>query len=293
MKIFVTGGTGFIGRHLVRRLYADGHDLLLFVESKRDAAALFDNPQCVEGDLSRMEKHKGTITQFKPEVVIHLAWQGIPHFSIENCIKNLDMGLNLVKFAGDLGCRSFISMGSCWEYGMDKGQLQEDMPTREKNMFTAAKKSLCMLGMQIAKEKGMNFIWPRLFYVYGPGQREGSLIPTILQAIKDGKEPDIRCVKDRNDFIYVGDVADAISLLVKKENVSGIFNIGSGKSTSVREIVEIAYTICGSTTKFEDTSTMHEEGVVDFWANISKIKEKTGWVPQTSIFKGLQKTFKE
>ena len=136
----------------------------------------------------------------------------------------------------------------------------------------------------------MHFIWTRLFYVYGPGQRESSLLPYIISCVRQGKNPELKTPAARNDFIYVEDVARAISDIVKRPQTDGVYNIGSGSSTSVQQIVETVCDKFGFPYESGGLNSLTKSPVVDFWADISRIKSDTGWEPKTSIKEGIQKT---
>jgi nucleoside-diphosphate-sugar epimerase len=274
MKIFVTGGTGFIGKHLVKKLQERGHTLCL-----------------LSSDLAEPEKWKKEISDFGPDAVVHLAWEGLPDYSAEISIKNLKYGLELFDLLAGIGCKTILSTGSCWEYGGQQGKLSEDAPVKNINAFTAAKNSLHWLGTEIARENNMQFIWTRLFYVYGPGQRKESLIRYLINCVKSGKTPEIKNPLAKNDFIYVEDVAEALSVLLENCKKSGVYNIGSGKLTSVKKIIEIVSDQHGLKNQYKDLTPRPTDVLLtEFYADISKIKKEIGWKPKTNIAEGIERT---
>ena len=292
MKVFVTGGTGFIGPYVARELSKRGHKLLIL--SNKPKSKTLDFPKTVkflEGNLANIKNWKLNVKNFQPDATIHMAWEGIPDYGVEMSLKNLRYGLNLFKELAELGCKKMICTGSCWEYGQNHGKLSEDSPIRPSNAFTAAKNALHWLGREIAKENNMQFIWTRLFYVYGPGQREKSLIPYIIKCVKEGKKPEIKTPSARNDFIYVGDVAKAIVEILEKCNQSTVYNIGSGYSTSIHNIIKIVHNELNIQYKPKDKVFKSDNTPLDnFWADISKIKKEIGWEPKLTISDALQRT---
>lgn len=293
MRVFVTGGTGFIGTHVVKELQGEENTLLLLTRRPKTNPSLLDIPKTVDivqGDLSDIDKWKDEVEQFKPQAAIHMAWESLPNYDAKTSIKNLNYGLNLITMLAEMGCKSVIGTGSCWEYGQQSGIIHEDVILKSTNAFTAAKNALHWLGREMAKEYNMHFIWTRLFYVYGPGQRETSLIPYLINCVRKSKKPEIKTPLARNDFIYVEDVARAISALIKQPQKEGVYNIGSGSSTSVQQIVEIVCNRFNFPYGCIVPNNPTNNSVVDFWADISKIKSDTGWEPQTSIKDGIQKT---
>ena len=294
MRIFLTGGTGFIGRYVLKYLEKEGYNILLLTRaSKENFSSIIKSKKVniILGDLSDIDKWKNELKQFKPDTTIHLAWEGIPDYGVKTSIKNLKYGLNLFEELAELGCKKIICTGSCWEYGQNQGKLSEDFPVRASNAFTAAKNALYWLGREIAKESNVIFIWTRLFYVYGPGQRENSLIPYIIKCVKEGKKLKIKTPSARNDFIYVEDVAKAIVAILEKCKQSTVYNIGSGYSTSIQEIINIIYSELNLQHKPKDKLIKSNNIPFDyFWADISKIKKEIGWEPKVNIVEGVKST---
>lgn len=267
MRIFITGGTGFIGRYVVKKLKED-KDNELFLLSR---------------DLSDIDKWRKEVEDFKPEAAIHLAWEGLPNYDAKTSIKNLKYGLDLMNMLAGISCKTVLSTGSCWEYGGQSGKLTEDISPQPLNAFTSAKNALHLLGKEIAKENNIQFIWTRLFYVYGPGQRETSLIPYLINCAQNKKTPEVKNPSAKNDFVYVEDVAEALTMLVKNCQKSGVYNIGSGEPTSVQKIVEIIFP------EYHFPGQPVDSSADNFYADISKIKKEIGWKPKTNIKEGIQK----
>ncbi len=136
--------------------------------------------------------------------------------------------------------------------------------------------------------------WLRIFYAYGPGQRKGSLIPFIIENLKNGKLPPLKTPNNYNDYIHINDIADLFSLSVNKEFPSGIYNVGSGKKTSVIEICKIAESVILNQ---ETLSTALEEQSIDsisdvsFYSSIKLTKSVFDWVPSTDLKNGIEQTY--
>lgn len=298
MKIFITGGTGFIGKYLTKKLAQKGYDLLLLSRNSNEFSSLelekrkenrIENIRWLKGDLSNIEEWKERIKEFAPEVAIHLGWEGIPNYGFEVSVKNLQYGLNLFLMLEEIGCKKIISTGSCWEYGKQKGCLNEESIINPHNAFTSAKNSLLWIGKSLAEEKKIQFIWTRLFYVYGPGQRKNSLIPYIIDCIKEGKKPEIKTPGAKNDFVYVEDVAEALVAILESKESYQVYNIGSGNLTSVREIINLVYAHLKINIEVDNSAAIDNILYDGFWADLSKIKKETGWEPKVDIKEGILK----
>lgn len=292
-KIFITGGTGFIGRYVVRELSTRGYQLLLLSRKPKVATRLFENfrnIRFIRGGLSDIKRWRHQVKQFHPQKAIHLAWENIPDYGFHNSIKNLAQSLGLFQMLAEIGCQSILCAGTCWEYGHKVGRLSETSDPEPIDAFSAAKLSLYLMGEQIAKEHGMQFIWVRPFYVYGPDQKESSLIPYIVNCINEGRVPKIKNPSGANDFVYVEDVARAIVMIAEKHmpNIkTTVYNIGSGRLTSVKKVVNIVNDYYGTKTKLAKNKPI--QGV---YANISKIKKEIKWNPRVNINTGIHNLIK-
>jgi len=292
MRVFLTGATGFVGGYVLKQLEKEDFNILLLVRASKENFSSTIKSKKVDiilGDLSDIDKWKNELIQFKPDTTIHLAWEGIPDYGVKTSVKNLKYGLDLFEELAELGCKKIICTGSCWEYGQNQGEISENLPVKSSNAFTTAKNALHYLGREIAKDKNVQFIWTRLFYVYGPGQRENSLIPHMIKCVKEGKKPKIKTPSARNDFIYVEDVARAIVAILEKCKQSTVYNIGSGYSTSIQEIIrEICN--CYNIEYIQKSKQLSEYQAINFWADISKIRKEIGWEPKVNIVEGVNST---
>lgn len=294
MRILITGASGFVGLPTLRMLAQNAHDILAV--SKR--APDYEMPQNVhwlQADLSQPLSYREAIKKMAPEVVIHLAWSGIPNFSFEQSLQNLNNSLNLLSYVLDLGCcKKVLVSGSCFELNKLNGVCLESDVGAPKDEFTWAKHALLNWLRIRCSSKDIVFAWLRIFYVYGPNQRSGSLIPTILRLLKEGKLPDLRTPKNSNDFIYVDDVAEAFSKSVELDIPSGIYNLGSGRSTPVIEVCKIAEKIVRNSSELTTNLAGHAVGKssdINFWADCRQSNELLGWKASTSLYDGIAKTW--
>lgn len=295
MKIFVTGASGFIGRHAVRLLAQNNHDLMLLIRRHGQNPFIIatDNKQisAVYGDLSDIDGWEKDFVEFKPDALLHIAWEGLPDYGLEMCRLNFDYGLNLFLMAAEAGCETIMSVGSCWEYREKKGALHENSMIDSTKAFPAFKNALRITGEAIAREYKIRFYWPRLFFVYGPGQKKTSLIPSIIKAVSMGKTPDIKNPANRNDFIYVEDAANALVKIIQKKPDGIIYNIGSGHSISVLDMLDMVCETMGcAKNDFIGVERMDNNIGDDFWADIANIRKDVGWSSNFSLADGIKNT---
>ena len=293
-RILVTGASGFIGSNLLTRLSLSGHNLMCLTRSNNKEVKN-DNIQWVTADLSLPSSYQDQVKNFKPNIVIHLSWQDIPDFSLAKSKLNLNQSIDFLSFVLEMDCcKKILVTGSCAEYNNNNGSCIETDKNTSNNDFTWAKLSLySWLSMKCLKE-GVSLGWMRIFYVFGPGQRLGSLIPTIFSSLKNNKLPTLNNLNNANDYIFIDDVVNALYLASTCEFSSGIFNIGSGLSSSVLDIFRYAESIVLKTNKISrqlEKIAPKSQSNINFWADISKAKKELGWIPKTSINRGLDKTW--
>ena len=287
MKVLITGLTGFVGKSLREQLPC-GHEY--FALARRDQN-FEEGVQFLLGDLNHLEQIKPQIREIRPDICIHLAWAGIPDYGYVTSQRNLTNGMDFFHFlVTECGCRKIVSAGSCWEYGKYFGPCREDEPTGCGNYFVWAKRALCDFGLTLAMEENITFVWLRLFYVYGFGQRSGSLIPTLIKALKIGEHPEVNAPLNANDFVDVANVAQALIKTAFNEVPSGIYNVGSGTSTPiwrVCELIEQALDI--RTAHFKQLKASSRKAVMNFWADTTKTREALQWSAATSLEQGIKK----
>jgi nucleoside-diphosphate-sugar epimerase len=282
MRIFITGGSGFIGRHLVPLL--NRHEVLCLsraesIEKPSDAI------RTIRGDLNAANSYAAELERFKPECCIHLAWQGLPDYSFQKCSMNLLAGINLFEMLDRIGCSKIFVVGTCWEYGKLTGAVTEGNQGIEPNLFAAFKAALYTIGKSNCMASGSRLIWGRVFFIYGPGQRSSSLIPACYRSLKDGVAPKIVNPLAVNDFIHVTDVVAAIHKLVEADGATGIYNIGAGRHCAVWEVVNLVAAEMGLSPVYHDMPSP----TGGIWADISKMS-LIGWQPEFSLQAGIART---
>jgi len=271
MNILLTGASGFIGKHVHTQLLLKQFNVLPLTRDKTSN----NNPN-LKGCLSDLESVQQAIIDFEPDVVIHLAWQDIPDFSEKTSRLNLDLSINFFDFVLEhTHCKKIIVSGSCWEYGRKKGACIESDKENIESYFTWAKNSLYQYLSIKCIKNNVRINWFRLFYVYGPGQKKTSLIPTLVHSIAVSNIPCIKTPMNKNDFVYVVDVAYAIAIATEKNYPSGIYNLGSGKSTSVYEICKIVENQLSVSSKICQKMKQNGEQTeaVNFWSDMSKTQK--------------------
>jgi nucleoside-diphosphate-sugar epimerase len=290
-RILITGSSGFVGKPLLDLLAPKGYEILLIGRTPYGDFPGHGPISHHQADLCDVRSYKETVQEFAPEVLIHLAWQGIPDFSPAQCTANLKMSVDLADEVISAGaCKKILISGSCFEYNQMFGPCLESTRGSAKDSFTWSKHSLLTWLELICAQRNICLGWLRAFYIYGPRQRAGSLIPSIFSALKDGQLPPLRTPNNSNDFIHVHDVARGFLHAVEQEFSSGIYNLGSGVSTPVARICQIAEKLVLGTQTRTDAllrAAQVNHPTCDFWADCSKSEQFLDWKAVITLEEGV------
>lgn len=294
-KILVTGGTGFVGRQLVKNLI-----------NKR---GLFEKkiftPRSAELDLRIKENAEKAVRGV--DVIFHLAaLSGGIGFSASHpgrmFYDNALMGLNLIEAARLAGVEKFINIGSYNEY-----PKTAPMPLKEENLWDGlpeasflpygmAKKTLLIQLQAYRKEYGFKGIHLILASMFGSGYDPAStnLIPALIRQIIESKKNNLPVIgwgtgRATRDFLYVEDAVEGIVLAAEKYDKPEPVNLGSGRETSIKELIGILCQLMDfqGEIKWDQTKP---EGQLRYIMDSSHAKEEFGFVPTVGLTEGLKKT---
>jgi nucleoside-diphosphate-sugar epimerase len=236
VTLLVTGAGGFIGSHVIRALCSQGHQ----IHAVSAHAATY--PAGVQGHVVNLLAGEGAqlIATVRPTHVLHLAWSVPPGkfwTGIEN-VRWLQVSLDLLQAFAAAGGRRWVGAGSCAEYDWSRGgTFRESDPPCPSNLYGASKVSLQMTAQHLGEQLGVETAWARIFIPYGPGEPAARLVPSVIQALLAGRPAPCTEGLQVRDFVYVEDVAHALSKLLVS-TTSGPVNIGSGTPVTVRQVVE-------------------------------------------------------
>ncbi len=282
MKILITGHSGFIGSYLQKKLEKTEHELILVDIANGTNIC----------DWQQVKQYEGM------DVIVHLANLSFVPASYEQPKKfyetNYLSTLNMLEL-----CRlnnAKMVFFSSYIYGHPQYQpIDENHPTQAFNPYAQTKvicESLCEGYNRDFKVPITIF---RPFNIYGTGQNPDFLIPSIIQQAKTGKIV-IKDDRPKRDYIHVEDIVDAIITAIETENADKSiqkYNLGSGLSYSVKEIVDMVRGLFDTEIEYICTHEIRPNDVMDTIADISKIQNELHWKPSVSILDGLTKMVSE
>jgi nucleoside-diphosphate-sugar epimerase len=294
--VLVTGASGFVGSCVVRRLLQEGSDVHVLLRRSAKLwrlAGIRDRLQPHEVDLTDTEAVCEAVTQIRPEAVLHLATYGAyEHQADARAIiqTNITGTYNLLEASLAAGTKFFLNTGSSSEYGYRSDPMKESDRIEPNSLYAMAKAAQTHLCSLLARDSATCIVTFRLFSVYGPWEEPTRLIPTLIRRARAGEALKMVAAETARDFIYVDDVVDALLGFSILEKMNGeVFNLGTGKQSTMRDVVATVQEIVGSTSSVEWGAMGARKWDTSRWqADPRKAQEKLRFRPQFSLSKGLR-----
>lgn len=288
----ITGPTGAIGIALCKLLIEKGIKVFAVCrpESHR-AGNLPDGVTKIDCDLSELNSLSSKINE-KIDAFFHFGWAntvGNGRNDMYSQNNNVKYALDAVHVANALGCKIFIGSGSQAEYGRRDEILTPETACFPENGYGMAKLCAGQMCRVECEKLGMDFVWTRILSVYGPYDGANSMVSTVIRKLVDGEKPLLTAGMQMWDYLYSGDAAKAFYLLAL-EGISGkTYVVANGKSRKLREFVEDIRDEVNQSAVL-GFGEIESVNPVSLTADISEIKNDTGFVPETDFKEGIKKT---
>jgi GDP-L-fucose synthase len=296
-RTLVTGGSGFLGSHVVEALREQGCREIIAVGSR-------------DHDLTKEENAIRLLEDTRPHIVIHLAglvggilaMKGRP---AEFFYRNLTMGTFMLHHACRFGVEKFVAAGAGCGYPehaplpLREESFWDGFPQRESAPYSLAKRLLHIQSLAYYEQHGFVSVITMPGNIYGPYDNfdlhEGHVVPALVRKFVEATEsgaPEVVVIgtgKPSRDFVYAGDVAEGILLAAERYDRTELVNLSSGVETSIRELVETIVDV----TRFQGRlvwDTSGPDGQSRRWFDVSKAKRDLGFEARTSLREGLERT---
>jgi len=281
-KILVTGATGFIGNYVITELLNGPYQIIASSSSisKAKQSTWFGKVDFIPFNFSDLNTSINYYRHFhSPELMIHLAWEGLPNYTSDFHLKeHLPKQEALLQNLIENGLKDLTVTGTCLEYGMQEGKLDESMPAKPSNPYAIAKNTLRENLESLQSSQSFSLKWVRLFYMYGKGQNPNSLLSQLDQALERGDTSfNMSKGEQVRDYLPVEKVAEYIVKIALQDKVTGIINCSSGSPIKVKTFVENYLHDKGKNIELNlgyYPYTTYEP--MEFWGDNSKLKKIIG-----------------
>src|SRR6476646_8122143 len=273
-RVLVTGASGFIGTHLVPRLRAAGHEVLPMSRTSGEVS-----------DAATWKAYPAA------DAVVHLAarsfvpdsWAAPSAFLRTNVLGTVEA----IEYCRAHGAS--LVFPSSYMYGHAAEQpIPESAPVVAKNPYALSKKIAEDACEFFADRFDLPITILRPFNIYGPGQSDAFLVPTIVNQVRAGREIRVKDLEPRRDYVYVIDVVEAMMTAMASPRGFQVFNIGSGTSHSVAELIRIVQEVWGTNLPVRSDGERRPDEIMDTVADISRAERHLSWRPRFTLRQGLE-----
>ena len=298
MRVTVTGAAGFIGSHLCEHLLRAGHDV-----AGIDAFTRFYSREVKEGNLAGLRRSpdfelaQRNLLAEAPlapllrgsEAVCHLAGRpGVRSGTRERLeAGNVRTTAAVLRAAAQAGARRVLLASSSSVYGSARGPVAEDAPLRPLSEYGRSKRRAEVVAASLAAELGLELVTLRYFTVYGPRQRPDMAFARFAHAALAGEPMELLGNgRQRRDFTYVGDVADATVAALERAPAGSVLNVAAGRPAALADALALLAAALGAAAPFTPRPADAREPRATA-ADLGRIRHQLGWEPQVTLERGL------
>jgi nucleoside-diphosphate-sugar epimerase len=295
VKILLTGGTGFVGSHLLSRLLSDRHDVAVVVraESQFVVPSGFEKQATILRTDGTLDSLASGVKEFSPELCYHLAAKFVAEHTSADvddlAQSNLSFGLQILEALSVAGCRKLVSAGTSWQnFG---GDAYEPVC-----LYAATKEAFEALAQYYVSARGVSLSVLKLFDTYGPKDPRRKVLSLLLRVGKSGEHLSMSGGEQLLDLVYISDVIDAFvetgaRLCDGRDSGKTTYAVSAGKRLSLRKLAEEVSTITGRPLNIEwGRRPYREREVMIPWSGGRPVP---GWQPRVSLSEGLTRLLAE
>ena len=299
LKILITGVSGFIGSNIAHQLVSENHEVYGISRNPDLNWRLSDIKKeliYVPTDISVYKDLRNSMVSIKPDGIIHCAQYGA--YPNESGIRdaysiNLTGLFNILEVSSEFNTDWLINSGTSFEYSGSTHKLSEGIKTKPRSYYGVFKSAATNLLSLYSGIKKIKLVTLRIFQAYGPYEARGRLAPYVVYNLIENGSIRLNNPHLRRDFVYVKDVTSAVEKTIRavdKFSEHEIFNIGSGKSRSIKDFVQAGKKVLHSSSEIilGNSVAKPEDSVHQLVANNNKAINILGWKPDYDIAEGIK-----
>ena len=298
-RTLVTGATGFVGANLARRLLADGHQVHLLVRPTHDPWRIAELAGHVRVHVAALQDADGVdaaVQAAGPDWVFNLAasgaysWQADVRAMVDT---NVAGTVNLLEAALRHGFEAFVHTGSSSEYGFKTSAPSEDEAVEPNSHYAVTKAAATLYCAYAGRSSQAPVRVLRLYSAYGPWEEPRRLVPTLARRGLDGDLPPLVDPGIARDYVYVDDAVDAhlAAAAVPGQEPGAVYNVATGRQTSIAEIVDVVREELGIDAEPEWGSMPNRSWDSETWVGRpDRIAAAVGWKATTDVADGFRRT---
>lgn len=299
MRVLVTGGGGFMGRHLVRALVGRGDRVAVAGRRPRallGAAVLPAEVDYHTCDVAGPGAASELIGSLRPERVFHLA-------SAVDVRRDLDLvdeqvrvtqmaAVHVARACLEHGVGRLVHAGTCEEYGNGPAPFHETQDPAPVSPYSAAKVAATAFVRMLCSSFGLQAVVVRPFLTYGPEQAPNLMIPALIASALDGRDFPMTAGEQTREFNYVDDIIHGMLLAAEAPDAQGqILNLGCGEPRRIRDVAQLVLDLMGNPVRAEFGKLAYRPGETwEFYCSNERARALLGYRPQVGLEDGLRRT---
>ena len=289
-RVLVTGAAGFLGWNLVQYLLAQGFFVEAIVRpASKSNARLLPHPHLRVVPLAMEEiAHLPEHVTEPLDSAVHLAWDP-RRMDMSVQMESLSAAVELVTALGIIGCRRFLGIGSQAEYGNADDVMREDAVPHPVTPYGAAKVAVLHLTRVHAAVCGMDWMWGRVFSVYGTCEPATTLLASLAAALRRGETMRMTAGTQMWDYLYAADAAAAMTALLTHGRAGEVYNIAHGDVRPMRSFTEEMRALLAPDAVIAYGTA--DRAALSLRPTVEKIAVHTGWRAATSFAEGVRRTY--
>ena len=292
MKVLLTGGSGFIGSHVLAALQDEGVEVVVVGRSRVSVKV-----RQIEADLLALTQEEINELLRKEGIthLLHLAWiaEHNEYWTSPLNLRWVDATVHLVNAFCAAGGKHAVIAGTCAEYDWSYGYCREEItPVSPSTLYGTAKDATRRLVTKVCEQREVSCAWGRVFSPFGSGEDSNRLIPSLIEVFLDRREPYSVNIAAFRDFLHVSDVAVGFVRLLTSET-NGEFNISSGIPTAIREVVTVLADLLGADPQLILAMSRERLDQPALLVGDNQKLKALGWQPKIKIRQGFQNMVNE